>query len=251
MRLVRLGHSCNNACAFCAQGDLRATEPAIGAEKIRAQLEGVSGEVVAFVGGEPTVFDALFDTIKAARRAGARSVLVQTNGRRLAYASYATALAEAGVDALDVSLHGSTAAMHEYHTSVPGSFSQTLTGITHALRAGMAVGMTTVVTRSNFRHLGDIVRVAHAKGASAIHFAMAAPEGRALDARGRILAPYELVKPQLVSALQLARALGLEFLAGQNASAESVRDRFAGMGMVSQSRALLRKLEHPHTTPST
>lgn len=231
MRLVRLGYACNNACLFCAQGDLRARQPSFDDEAIRAQLARLAGHVVAFVGGEPTLHETLFDWIREAKAEGARSVLVQTNGRRLAYASYAKALAEAGVDALDVSLHGSTSAMHDYHTSVAGSFSHTLTGLAQAKRAGLAVGVTTVVTRSNFRHLADIVRTAHARGASAIHFSIAAPEGRALIERHRILPPLELVQPHLLSALSLARSLGLGTLAHRHASSEAMRDRFAGVGL--------------------
>lgn len=231
LRLVRLGYACNNACLFCAQGDLRAREPTFDDGAIRAQLARAFGHVVAFVGGEPTLHETLFDWIREAKAEGARSVLVQTNGRRLAYASYARALAEAGVDALDVSLHGSTSAMHDYHTSVPGSFSHTLTGLAQAKKAGLLVGATTVVTRSNFRHLSEIVRAAHAQGASAIHFSIAAPEGRALSERHRVLPPLELVHPHLRSALALARSLGLETLAHRHASSESVRDRFAGLGM--------------------
>lgn len=230
MRLVRLGYSCNNACVFCAQGNLRVSKPASSDVAIRAELAQASGEIVAFVGGEPTLHEALLDWAQAAKEAGARAVLVQTNGRRLAYSSYATALAEAGIDALDISLQGSNAAMHDYHTSVPGSFSQTLTGIANAQKLRLPVGVTTVVTRSNFRHLPEIVRTAHSRGANAIHFSLVAPIGRAEKARDRLRPPLPLVQPHLISALSLARSLGLETLAHPHASSEKVRDRFAGLG---------------------
>lgn len=232
MQLVRLGYSCNNACAFCAQGNLRSTEPPTSDDEIRSRLASISGQVVAFVGGEPTLYDWLFDWVREAKRAGARSVLVQTNGRRLAYSSYATALAEAGTDALDVSLHGSSAAMHEYHTSVPGSFAQTLMGMAHAREAGIRVGATVVITRSNFRHLADITRVAHSRGATAIHFTLVAPHGKASLAPMRLVPPAELVRPHLLGALRLARSLGVETLAHRHASSEAVRERFAGLGDV-------------------
>lgn len=232
MQLVRLGYSCNNACAFCAQGNLRSTEPPTSEEEVRKRLSAVSGEVVAFVGGEPTLYEGLLDWVREAKRAGARSVLVQTNGRRLAYMRYAAALKEAGADALDVSLHGSSAAMHEYHTAVPGSFAQTVTGIAHAREAGMDVGVSVVITRSNFRHLTDIVRVAHARGATAVHFTMVAPHGRAGAAQMRLVSPAELVRPYLLSALGWARSLGMQTLAHRHASSDSVRERFAGLGDV-------------------
>lgn len=230
MRLVRLGYSCNNACLFCAQGDLRARSSSLREAELKAALAEVEDEVVAFVGGEPTLFDSLSQAARWAREGGARSVLVQTNGRRLAYKSYARALAEAGVDALDVSLHGSTAAIHDYHTTVSGSFAQTLTGMAHARDAGIAIGTTTVVTRSNFRHLSEIVRVGYAQGARAVHFASTIPEGRARLFRARLIPPRELAAPHLMTALSVAKRLGLEFLADRLESSERVRERFAGLG---------------------
>lgn len=230
MRLIRLGYSCNNACLFCAQGNLRATAPSSNDREVRAALAGADGEIVAFVGGEPTLFDSLIPGVRWAREAGARSVLVQTNGRRLAYRRYALTLADAGVDALDISLHGPNAVVHDYHTAVAGSFSQTLTGMAHARDAGIAVGTTTVITRSNFRHLSEIVRIAHAQGVRAVHFTYAAPEGRALLYRDRLIPERELATPHLLAALSLARRLGLGFLAERFQSSPKVRERFAGLG---------------------
>jgi MoaA/NifB/PqqE/SkfB family radical SAM enzyme len=70
MRLVALGFSCNNACVFCAQGELRASEPdesvasaggaVSGAERVDNVIRSIEpGEVVAFVGGEPTIHERL------------------------------------------------------------------------------------------------------------------------------------------------------------------------------------------------
>src|SRR6185369_7324063 len=128
MRVVTLGFGCNNACVFCAQGQLRAGEPA---PEDTAPI--APGEIVAFAGGEPTIFDELIPAIAAADAAGARRIVLQTNGRRLAYRSYARELAAASRRlVLDLSLQGSSEAMHEYHTAAPGSFKQTAQGIRNA-----------------------------------------------------------------------------------------------------------------------
>jgi len=58
-------------------------------------------------------------------RAGAKRIVLQTNGRRLAYRAYARELAAASRKlVLDVSLQARSEAMHEYHTQAPGSFKQ-------------------------------------------------------------------------------------------------------------------------------
>ena len=58
MRIITLGLSCNNACAFCAQGDLRAARPSFEAAEIERAIAAITEvETVAFLGGEPTLAD--------------------------------------------------------------------------------------------------------------------------------------------------------------------------------------------------
>jgi len=231
MRAITVGFACNNACVFCAQGDRRAA-----GERpfdVAARIEEIApGEAVAFQGGEPTLHDELPAWISAATERGAGRVVVQTNGRRLAYPSYARALREASaVLALDVSLHGATAPMHEYHTGVAGSFAQTIQGLRNARVAGIPFGVTTVITRSSFRHLADIARVAHAAGARAVHFTHALPLGRAARAFCRVIPATEMVAPYLTRAVAEAQRLGMAVPAGDGASPEAAA-LFAEIGEV-------------------
>jgi len=149
MRVIHVGFACNNACAFCAQGALRAERPAAPDEDLERAIDAIRpGETVAFVGGEPTLFAALPEWIRAADARGAASVLVQTNGRRLAYRAFARALREASPRLrLDVSLHGATAPMHDWHTGTEGSFAQTVQGLRHARVERIPAGVTVVITR--------------------------------------------------------------------------------------------------------
>jgi MoaA/NifB/PqqE/SkfB family radical SAM enzyme len=228
VRQIFLGFACNNACVFCAQGSLRDREE--GPPDVAAQLASiVPGEAVAFMGGEPTIHDELPMWIKIAEERGAARVVVQTNGRRLAYRAFARALREACSNlALDVALQGHTAALHEYHTGTPGSFEQTVRGVRTARAERIPVGITTVVTRSNFRHLGELARLAHTAGAEAIHFAKAEPVGRAAIARDRVLPAREMVLPYLTRAASEAQRLGLEVVVGSRGSSSI----FAGIGEV-------------------
>ncbi|MCK6586064.1 MAG: radical SAM protein [Polyangiaceae bacterium] len=234
MRRIGLGFACNNACVFCAQGDLRAGGDTIDEARVAGLIEAVKpGEIVAFTGGEPTIHERLPAWIEAASARGARRVLVQTNGRRLAYPAYAKVLKEACPSlTLEVSLHGSTEPMHDYHTSVPGSFKQTRIGLKNARSLGIASSITTVVTRSNFRHLAEIVAVAHGAGARAVRFATAEPFGRAAGDKDRVIPAWELVRPHLVHAAGEAKRLGLGVAAGDRASSPDVLERFAGLGEV-------------------
>jgi MoaA/NifB/PqqE/SkfB family radical SAM enzyme len=237
MRAISLGTLCNNACIFCAQGDLRANEsgPRPVAEEI-ARI--VQGEIVAFQGGEPTLFEELVGWIRDADARGARRIIVQTNGRRLAYRAYARALRDASLRlVLDVSLHGATEPMHDYHTQTPGSFRQTVIGVRHARAEGIEVGVTAVITRSNYRHLLEIVSLARGAGATAVHLAGAERQGSAARASDRVLPPSELVRPHWARAVAEAERLGVAWLAGNKASSPEVRERFAGLGEVEPATA--------------
>lgn len=237
MRLIALGFSCNNACVFCAQGELRASEEDVsGAERIDNLIHSIEpGETVAFVGGEPTIHERLPGWIASVEARGASRVLVQTNGRRLAYRSYARALRDASSRlALDVSLHGSSEAMHDYHTASQGSFRQTILGLNHARLEGIERAVTTVVTRSNFRHLAEIVAVAARVGASAVRFAPAEAYGSAARAADRVIPAWELVKPYLAHAVTEARRAGLGVQLGDVASSPEVQGSFAGMDRVEE-----------------
>ncbi len=250
MRVVALGVSCNNACVFCAQGELRAREGALSdadVARIDDALRGAfSGEIVAFAGGEPTLLERLPTWIRAAHDGGAASILVQTNGRRLAYRSYAGALREASPRlGLDVSLHGSTEAMHDYHTATPGSFRQTVTGMRSAQALGVPLAVTVVVTRSNFRHLAEIVEVAQRVGAAAIKLVVAQAYGSAARAADRVIPAWELVEPRIAEAVVAAKRRGLGVVVGDEGGPPDVRARFVGIGRVEELPAPERKHRLP------
>lgn len=228
MHVVFLGFACNNACVFCAQGALRDQEE--GPPDVAARLATITpGDTVIFTGGEPTIHDALPDWIRAADAAGAARVVVQTNGRRLAYRAFTRALREASPRlALDIALQGATAAMHEYHTGTPGSFEQTARGARQAQAERIPFGVSTVVTRSNFRHLAEIARLAHALGAKLLHFVKVEPFGRAAAAQERLVPAREMVLPYLTRAAAEAQRLGLEVVVGEREGASI----FAGIGAI-------------------
>jgi MoaA/NifB/PqqE/SkfB family radical SAM enzyme len=191
---------CNNACLFCSQaGERHADVPVV--------LQ--PAQIVALVGGEPTLHASLGELAGRARDGGARLVVVQTNGRRLAYRTYARQLADGGVGALEVSLQGSTAAMHDYHTRVPGSFSQSARGVVNAVAAGMHVVLTTVVTRSNLRHLSEVVTLAHALGARGVRLRRVRRVGRAIELSERLVPSPVLAAPHLQQARATGERLGV------------------------------------------
>ena len=211
--LVRSGYGCNNACRFCDQGDWRETRVEPSDDEVRALISQATEQasegsgVVVFAGGEVTLRSELTDWVELAREQGARRVLIQTNGRMLAYPRTAKRLVAAGADVFAVALHGHIAPLHDWLTQVPGSFDQALKGIENVRRAGANVLVNTVITRSNFRHLPEIVALLPRINASGIRFIWLRPEGHAEALAPSLAASPDMVARYLQRALELARAL--------------------------------------------
>jgi len=230
---IFVGFRCNNRCVFCAQGELSSESPEVDA-RLGERLAAVGpGARVAFLGGEPTLHAELPAWISEAKQRGAREITVQTNGRRLSEAGYARILVASGTSRFEVALQGSTAAMHDFHTRQAGSFAETGSGIRRARGEGAAVFVTTVVTRSNYRHVSEIVDLVRSLGAERSAFRLAVAQGRA--ARGGdppVVPPLTLVKPYLSRALARARQSGFSCTVMTTAAAEAGDSEWLGLGPV-------------------
>lgn len=151
--IINLSYACNNSCVFCSVGDRPRRDGDFDRQfsEIRAAWDrGI--RLLDLDGGEPTLYPRLFDLIEAARGVGYENITVTSNGRRLAYRSFATRLAATGVHLL-ISLHGADASVHERLTRAPGSFRQTMAGLAASLGLFREVGVNTTVVRDNVADL--------------------------------------------------------------------------------------------------
>ena len=208
-RLIRTGYECNNQCVFCNQGDWRVSRGDKSSEDVKAEISAVdAGEVVVFSGGEVTLRDELVDWIRQAAARGPKRIIVQTNGRLLAHESYIEALTEAGADVFAIALHGPVAPLHDWLTQVPGSFMETLRGIQNARSVGATVLINCVITRSNFRHLGQLVELGDRLGVAALRFLWPDASGNAADNRPSVIPDPDVVLPYLKQAESIGARLG-------------------------------------------
>lgn len=213
---LSLGLTCSNACVFCAQDGAIVSVSAAAialpsADDVLARLavlrDGGAG-AITFTGGEPTLApDALRAAVLAARDLGFSAIGVQTNGRGLA--PLAASLAAAGLTDVHLSLHGSNAGSHDYHTGREGSFDVLWAAAGAARAASLRVVVTTVLTRSSFRVLSEIPPLLQARGVAAWHIAVPLARGRAADAFDRVYPRLALALPFAIHALELARRLGV------------------------------------------
>jgi len=127
---VAVGGACNNACVFCR----RPLGPPLTVEDVVEAVRGSPGIPVVIGGpGEPLIHPQLDRLVHAARRAGAGSVTLVTNGRMLASGSVARRVAALKPDIVVVSLHASRRERHEAVTRTPTSFGQTVKGLGNLL----------------------------------------------------------------------------------------------------------------------
>jgi pyruvate-formate lyase-activating enzyme len=203
---VRLGFDCDNQCVFCAQaghaGDVGHDE------SVREQLAKLreDHDEVTFIGGEPTLDSRLLSVIAEARALGYTAVGLQTNARRLVGdAGLFTALIDAGLSDLQLSIHAPTAEAHDYHTGRVGSFAACIELIARAQRADITVVVATVVTRSNFRELAKLPPVLKRRGVAAWLLEVARPYGSAADNFARVVPRVGMALPWALHALEQAR----------------------------------------------
>jgi Radical SAM superfamily len=199
--LLVLSLECNNRCIFCGQSGLPPRETLDFEAELAKACSASRG--VTFAGGEPTLDPFLVDKVGRAHEVGLSPIVVQTNGTRLDEAR-ARELAERGLTAVHLSIHGSEPHVHDYHSGNPGSFARVVGALDAARSAGLRVYVTTVVTRSNFRVLSPLAALVARKGAAAWRLAFPDIAGRAAQATDRVVPRFGLAVPYALQALEAA-----------------------------------------------
>jgi pyruvate-formate lyase-activating enzyme len=174
---ISAGVVCNNNCVFCMEDDRAGRSLANAAtsdETVAAVLAGGQDcEEICFTSGEPTTNPRLVQWVRMARRAGIPQLSLMTNGRLLSYHKLTRELVDAGLNRVYVSIHGHTARLHDGLTRTPGSFTQTVAGldaVTSYKQRGVSLHTSTVLTRRNLPHLGDLHRFLQEHGADQVVF---------------------------------------------------------------------------------
>ncbi|HNT96639.1 MAG TPA: radical SAM protein [Elusimicrobiales bacterium] len=161
---ITVNYRCNLRCLFCYNpADFHASDrPEVDlrtiARALRAGREG-GAWIASLIGGEPTLRRDLPEIARLARRLGYSLVKVCTNSVNFSDPSLLPRLADAGVNMLDVSLHGPSAAVHDRLVGVKGAFDGVLRTVRAAQAAGMEVGVDQVVNRLNCWHFPGFFRL--------------------------------------------------------------------------------------------
>lgn len=209
---VHLTDMCNSACAFCVVGAPLRQVDSVDLGVVEAFLRRHQGEgygVVNLHGGEPTVHPKILDVLELIAELGYEEVHIQTNGMALANVSLAGALARRKVTRVIVSLHGSSAKVHETLSLTPGGWNRTVAGIENAAHEGMAVRTNTVITTNNVHDLAEIARLAGHLGVAHVNYSNMHPVGSARLSSGRLMVRLATALPRLEDACRVALDGGL------------------------------------------
>jgi radical SAM protein with 4Fe4S-binding SPASM domain len=119
---------------------------------------------IRLTGGEPTLHPEFLSIFELVTSYDAW-VTVFTNGRWNDPERFLAAIqGRRHFSGLLISLHGATAASHEAFSGVPGSFDETVANIQRAVRQGITVAVSTVITRFSWNELEDVVQLARSLG---------------------------------------------------------------------------------------
>ena len=162
-------YRCNYRCVHCYAGHL-VSQPAISAGELTTrQVKDLLEQAVdlgclflLLSGGEPLLREDFVEIYVTARRLGL-IVTVFTNASLLTPA-HLDAFREYPPRMVDVSFYGTTAAVYERITGVPGSFERARRGVDQLLESGMRVGLKTMVLSENVEEVPAIEALARKLG---------------------------------------------------------------------------------------
>ena len=158
-----IGRACNYRCLFCYYKDSLLNGQAPSIDDLRRTMRTLrSGGIraVDITGGEPTLRQDLGDIIRMIKdEFGIQDICVISNGSYLSDGEYAKGLRDVGLTEALLSLHGSSARIHDTQTGVTGSFEKVLKSMASAARCGLKVRINIVVTSFNYQDIEQIAEL--------------------------------------------------------------------------------------------
>jgi len=166
---LELTPACNNRCPGCSNvyAAHRVGPPPLSGQEWRETLSPWLPEAVQvrLTGGEPLLHPNFWEILDLVTGYEAR-VTVFTNGRWDDPRAVVRRLRDRrALSGLLISLHGADAVSHEAFTRVPGSFDETISNVRLAVEAGIAVALSTVITRHSWDQLDRVVALGRSLGA--------------------------------------------------------------------------------------
>ncbi len=161
--------ACDLACVHCRATAAPHADPAEldtrRGLKLLDQLASSGPLHVILTGGDPLKRADLFELIAHARELGLH-VSVSPSATPLLTEAALDHLKDAGVEAISLSIDGSTSAKHDALRGVPGCFDRTMVAAKHAAQIGLPFQVNTLVSRETLDDLPAIDALVRSLGAN-------------------------------------------------------------------------------------
>jgi len=175
-------YKCNLRCKHCYENAGRSRKHELSTDEAKqtvdllSRLAGVGLPALSFSGGEPLVREDFFDIVSYAKKR-IPYLSLASNGT-LITKDNAKKLKDAGIDYVEISLDGASAATHDWFRGVPGAFERTVEGIKNCIEEGIDTCIATVIHKQNLAEIEKILNLADELGVRFMHFNYI-PTGRA------------------------------------------------------------------------
>ena len=207
---IALDYRCNLRCLGCHSchdtGERLASSQAM--ELLRSGREQGIGSLW-LGGGEPTLRDDLLSLVRAARELGYGHVTVQTNGMRLSYAQYRTALLAAGVTCVRLNVKSHRSEVHDRLSGGVSCHALLLEALAGLATTGVTVVADVLLTRSTVDDLAETVSFFGSRGVSAFTLWLLSTADRAEEEVAREVPRIADLVVSLAAARVAANGLGV------------------------------------------
>lgn len=211
---INIGKACNNRCVFCIDGlPKREDRTYMDFGLMKRELERWYADgyrSVGFLGGEPTTYPHIVDSVAYARSLGFSRVTIATNATKLRLPAFTDRLLDAGLTRVTVSMHGHTAELEDRLTRVPGNFEKKVAALRYMQHKQQAQGhlsdglsVNIVLNGWNAAYLPKMMQFFYERmGLRDLRVNFIRAEGYA-EGDAELTPPYEQVVPLLVKAILL------------------------------------------------
>lgn len=227
--------ACDLACRHCGSRAAHRRPDELTLEQCLAVVESFASvgiTEVSLIGGEAYLHEGWLEIIRAIVANG-MDVGMTTGGRGFDRAR-AEAAAEAGLEAVSVSIDGNEES-HDRLRGVRGAHASAVLALEAARAVGMQRSIITQLNRLSSPGIESVVDLAIAHEVAAWKFMLTVPMGRAADEPDVLLQPFDLLTlyPELVRAVERCEANGVAAWPGNNIGyfgpyESTLRARFPG-----------------------
>lgn len=210
---INIGKACNNRCVFCIDGlPKREDRSYMPWEDMVSELEHwyeAGTRSVGFLGGEPTTYPKIVESVAYARDLGYTRIAIATNAVKLRIPRFTDAIVDAGLTRATISMHGHTGDLEDRITRVPKVFGKKVEALRQLvakrdkglLKDGLSANP--VINGLNYRYMPQLLRFFFDDiGLDDVRFNFMRPEGYS-EGDPELTPRYQQAVPYLVKCIVL------------------------------------------------